>query len=393
MARVLIVTSPEKGHVNPMVGVAQRLAERGHVVGWAGVPELPAQVRGLPVEPIALDLGGRGEAVPAIETAGAALAALLRDPPRLARWIRALLIDGAPASIAPLRAAIRAFDADLVAPDPMLYGAVIAAEREARPWVALSSSLNPVTPPGFACALTETVAALDVDRRALFEAQRVRPPRFAVCDAISPWLTGVFAPPEYADALGARPKDIVALGPSVPCGARGDEGARVEGERFVYVSFGSQAYAQPERYAKLIRAAADRDLVIAAGAHAPRTPAGARAFGYVDQRDALSRAALAITHGGANSVMEALSCGVPLLIAPIANDQPIQAAFVEAAGVGRAIDLERASVGEVRAAIDALLDDAAPERARARAMQRAYARQDGAFEAARRIEALLEGPT
>ena len=40
--RVLLATSAEKGHLNPMVGMAQWLMRDAHRVGWLTLPE-PAE--------------------------------------------------------------------------------------------------------------------------------------------------------------------------------------------------------------------------------------------------------------------------------------------------------------------------------------------------------------
>ena len=90
-----------------------------------------------------------------------------------------------------------------------------------------------------------------------------------------------------------------------------------------------------------------------------------------------------VTHGGANSVMEALSFGVPLLVTPICNDQPHNAHFVEQSGAGICLDLATASVPECRAALRALTA-AGPHREAAARIAASYATRDGAVIAADR---------
>ncbi len=107
------------------------------------------------------------------------------------------------------------------------------------------------------------------------------------------------------------------------------------------------------------------------------------ALPYAPQLALLPRAAAMITHGGANSVMEALSFGVPLLVTPICNDQPHTAHFVEQSGAGIRLDLERASVSACRAALRALLDRG-PQREAAARVAASYGARDGAVIAADR---------
>ena len=70
---------------------------------------------------------------------------------------------------------------------------------------------------------------------------------------------------------------------------------------------------------------AGADLLVAHGGQL--SPDQARSIGatfvtdFVPYRAVLRRAALCITHGGSNTVLDALACGVPLLVRPVAFDQ------------------------------------------------------------------------
>jgi UDP:flavonoid glycosyltransferase YjiC (YdhE family) len=68
----------------------------------------------------------------------------------------------------------------------------------------------------------------------------------------------------------------------------------------------------------------------------------------------LARASAAVTHGGNNSVTEALTFGVPLVVLPFSTDQFAGAAAVEAAGLGVALDPNAASAEEIAAAVRAV---------------------------------------
>jgi MGT family glycosyltransferase len=380
---VLFVTLPERGHLHPMLGPAAEIARRGHRVAFHAARDISATLAGPGFEQIR----AHEVPVPADDNRGAALAALVRDAPRLRAWVKALLLDDVPAAVNRLERVVADFRPAVIVADPMAYEAPIVAARAGIPWAALSSSLNPVVPDTLESELIATNAWLAADRDALF-ARHGLTARFRVCDCLSPDLTIAFT----TEALvGEAPPDVVLAGPSRPRGARGDEldfpWDRLEDDRpFVYVSLGSQVFHQPRIFATVIEAARGEPyaLVISAGDLAASSAApGVCAVAYAPQLALLPRAAAMVTHGGANSVMEALSSGVPLLVTPICNDQPHNARFVEQSGAGICLDLSVASVAECRAALRALVS-AGPHREAAARVARSYAARDGAVIAADR---------
>lgn len=385
---VLFVTLPERGHLHPLLGPAAEVARRGHRVAFYAARDITATLAAASFE----QLHASEVPPPAEDNRGAALAALVRDAPRLRAWVKALLLDGVPAAVERLERVVAAFRPRLIVADPMAYEAPIVAARAGVPWAALSSSLNPVVPDAMESDLIATNAWLAADRDALF-ARHDLAARFRVCDCLSPDLTVAFT----TEALvGAPPRDVVLAGPSRPRGARGDE-RDFPWERlrdacpFVYVSLGSQVFHQPRIFAKIVEAARGEPyaLVISAGDLAASLDAPeVIALPYAPQLALLPRAAAMITHGGANSVMEALSSGVPLLVTPICNDQPHNAHFVERSGAGIRLDLDVASVDEVRAGLRLLLAPGAHREAAARVAS-SYAARDGAVLAAERALALV----
>lgn len=63
---------------------------------------------------------------------------------------------------------------------------------------------------------------------------------------------------------------------------------------------------------------------------------------FADQREELGKARLFITHGGGNSVREALQAKTPMLVIPFFGDQHVSAACVEQSGAGLALPSDSA---------------------------------------------------
>ena len=69
---------------------------------------------------------------------------------------------------------------------------------------------------------------------------------------------------------------------------------------------------------------------------------------YAPQDQLLQQSSLLITHGSLNTTLEALSYGVPMVVIPIANDQPGVAARVAWHGVGEVMNLKQLTTERLR---------------------------------------------
>ncbi len=386
--RVVFALLPERGHLNPYIGPAQALEELGHEVTVAAPGDVSEQVTRAGLK-FAGDLipEGPGSRV----TKGAELVELIQDEARLAGWIEQLLLDGLEEQVARVRAWYEREHVRVAVIDPLYYAAAIAAHLCGIPWVAMSNSLNPVVPGGLDSALLRNVERIHERRASVFAAFGMRA-EFSVCDVLSPFLNVVFATEEL---VGRASERVLLAGPSFPLRARGDEvelRPLPQGKPVVYASFGSQIYYWPELFAR-IREAARRvgaHLVLSmgdlTGGELKRTWADCDVYRYAPQLEVLKRAGVFVTHGGANSVMEAVAMGVPMLLSPMCNDQFHQGYFVRRAGLGCVEDLREAPTKEIAARLKFLMEDDGVRR-RAKEVARAY-RKDGARIAARAVEGL-----
>jgi len=99
---------------------------------------------------------------------------------------------------------------------------------------------------------------------------------------------------------------------------------QLNGKLLIYASLGTIQNQQLELFARIAEACwhLDAQLVIALAGDP-------LVVGFAPQLELLQRAALTITHAGLNTVLESLSCGVPMVAIPIAKDHPGVAARVD----------------------------------------------------------------
>lgn len=172
-------------------------------------------------------------------------------------------------------------------------------------------------------------------------------------------------PEELADEARRRalPRHVF-LGSSVREEVPDDEVDRwlaASDEPFVYVSFGSFLSVRSDVTARLVRALESLGLraALALGSGSRdelgELPSGWLVREFLPQVRLLAGAAAAVTHGGNNSVTEAMTFGVPLVVLPFSTDQFAGAEAIEREGFGFALAPNEATVAELAEAIGAAL--------------------------------------
>ncbi|RFP57840.1 MAG: hypothetical protein BJG00_012545 [Limnothrix sp. CACIAM 69d] len=138
----------------------------------------------------------------------------------------------------------------------------------------------------------------------------------------------------------------------------------LDGRPLVYASMGTLHTAKKEILSAIVAACSTLpvQLVLSLGQwtleQADQSfPAGTIAVPYAPQLALLRRASLAITHGGANTVLEALSFGCPLITIPLASDQPAVSARVTWAGAGTTIAQKQVDAVRLRQLIAQVLEN------------------------------------
>ncbi len=155
------------------------------------------------------------------------------------------------------------------------------------------------------------------------------------------------------------------IGPSPT--PRGDTSAfpfaQLTEKPIIYISLGTVFNDQLAFYHTCLQAFADRGLqvIMSVGerinlADLGSIPANFLIQTHVPQLEILPRCSLFITHGGLNSVMEALYHGVPMLLFPSkGGDQPWIALRVQQLGAGKILHSSRLTPLHLRTSAEALL--------------------------------------
>ena len=329
MAVIGIVTLPEAGHINPTLRLRTELLEVGHRVTYIVQPGEEASYisRNLPFD-------------------------VLESPS-----------EGAPLGFRP----------DVVLVEAVLVGLAVMAHAFGIPTMKLSAtfpqrfdaSLPPLT-----CDLIPDPSESGRTKVALaWQAEHERHQADAWYSNCADWAQRHGFPGEWIDDRAAMAAtfnfpeltlapegldfdrdqtDLFYAGPCVDLSRDETARASIDGYRLeqpiAYCAFGTQTH----RYDKvadcitlLIEAARllprVKFVVSWEGDEFPNLPTNVLMLKNAPQLALLRRAAVMVTHGGLNSVKEALCLGVPLIVLPFDQDQPGNAARVAFHGYGRKV--------------------------------------------------------
>ncbi|MEO0967901.1 MAG: glycosyltransferase [Cyanobacteria bacterium J06639_18] len=139
---------------------------------------------------------------------------------------------------------------------------------------------------------------------------------------------------------------------------------KLTGKPLIYASLGSVLGSKQEIFRYIAQACVglDAQLIISLGGSAkpeslPKLSGLPIVVEYAPQLELLQKATLTITHGGMNTTLECLSNGVPMVVIPIANDQPGIAARVVWSGCGEAVPVKKVNVSRLKTAIQKVLTE------------------------------------
>lgn len=161
-----------------------------------------------------------------------------------------------------------------------------------------------------------------------------------------PELNLVYTLREYQPYAEEFPEEQYKfLGPSV-YEREAEEFEFIKGNRpLIYISLGTVLKGAVSFFQNCIEAfrGENADVIISVGKKfdirkLKNIPENVLAYPSVPQLEVLKMADVFVTHGGMNSVSEALVYGVPMVVIPFVSDQPVNARCIEKLGVGKRLE-------------------------------------------------------
>ena len=369
---IAIVAPPVPGHYDPLKVLARALEARGHRVTFVHMADAGALLHGFGFRAVGQGTHGAGALrrytdILARAARPAGFFAMIRATAAITR----MLLDDLPA-------ALEAMGADAVIADSTEPAGGLAARHLGLPWATSVTGLpllrEPAVPPPFVgWPFRDDAAGLHRNRAG-----------YRIADWLSRPITRVLE--ERGRAWGLDPHDHGGFSPALqvaqcPAGFdvprrelpasfhytgpwRDPDGELVElpndDRPLVYCSLGSLQGDRPRLFAAMTEACA-RVGARAVVAHGGKLrdeslPGDPIVRAHWRQPAVLPQCRAAILHAGFNTTLDALAAGVPMLVRPIAFEQPGTAARVAHHSAGRVLS-GRLSARRIARTLEELLDD------------------------------------
>jgi MGT family glycosyltransferase len=393
MKRVVYLTPPAHGHLNPALPVMRELARRGVQVTCYNTEEFRSRIE---------RVGASFRAYPVTELTAAEISRVLEDG-NLANATR-LFLRATEQLLPRLLEELAREKPDLVVFDSIaLWGKMAATQLRLRAAASISHlvmderHLKPVDLFRMLRQHLPRLPGILAARRRLMRRYGTAYPPSRPLFPMRDRLNLVFTTRDLQPDTPILDETFHFVGPSIDPETRGEDFPfdTLGPEPLVYVSMGTVHATRPELLKACFEAFAGvpAQFVVSAGRLSSGDlgpiPANFVVRASVPQLEILQRARVFVTHAGINSVHEALYYGVPLILVPHQFEQLLNARCVAARGAGIVLEdrvrRKPVSAGRLREALDAVLSESR-YRAATHELQRSMRSAGGYREAADLIE-------
>src|SRR3984957_17320651 len=402
------------GHLNPLIALSQELKDRGHKVTFFEKPKIEARIRqaGLEFIPIGATAASHRPTPPSAHSGMLSEILMLRF--NLARVVRDMEIYLRDTPVALSRSGVDALLINEIA----LTGPTVA-QLLGLPYFIISTTVPHHwgwKGTSWRTGYRYSASYLSWIQRAFLEVSALRmrgPIRRALeryrrraglgnlrqAAASFPALAHITQPPQCLDLPRKPvPGNFFYTAPWVSNAARpriAFPWERLDGRPIIYASLGTTRNAEPAVLRLIAQACVglDAQLVVSLGgrfdpedfADLPGRPLVVQ---FAPQLELLKIARIVISYGGPNTAFEALTAGKPMIVIPMAYDQPAIAARLARLHIAKVLPIMGLTAGRIRSAVTALLGDSSYEQA-AIAMQSTLQGLRGATEASNIVEDAL----
>ncbi len=403
MSRILVYTSPSRGHLYPLVPTLEALRDRGHDVSVRTLASAVPMLEELGLEAAPVD--PRAEHIENDDWRA-------RTPIGAQRRDVAAYVKRAPYELADIRGQID--DADALLIDCTAWGAAVAAEASGRPWATFGHFPLPIesrdAPPyglGLRPRFDRVGRARDAFMRRVVLAPlagmvlkplnelRAKEGLRSLSDATdffagtAPLVLYYTAEPfEYPRS--DWPPSVRLVGPGT-WDPPADPPPWLDSlERPLLLVTCSTEFQDDGKLARTaLELTGEYEIVVTTAGVDPATlpaPRGAHVHRFLPHRPLLERAACVVCHGGMGITQKALAAGVPVCAVPFGRDQFEVARRVEVARAGTSVSAGRLDARRLRRAVE----QAVARRDGAAALAAAFHAAPGPAGAAREVESLIE---
>ena len=425
--KVLLASSPITGHVNPIVVAARLLKNAGHTVAIYTGRLFREKIESAGIEFFALptdvdfDMRDVGATFPEWKR--------LAGLPRLQYGMKVCFVDSIPSQFRGLRAVLREYPADLIVYETSFCGILplLLGPPSLRPpsaYLGISTMQSPRVdgapwgaglPPATSAAQMEEYAAIakQIDAEItnpvrehadnVLHAMGIEPLPAPLFQSMSTLADLVLQPcvPGFEYPLREEDSGVHFIGALMPEGA-GDAPSQVKkakkaGKKVILVSQGTIANDDLGKLlAPAIQAFGDREdfliLVTTGGKPIEMIPCplskNTIASKFLNFAQILPDVDVLVAFASYGTVTQALSFGVPMVVAGIGEDKPEVGARVAWAGCGVYLRDENPTTEDVRGAVDQVISSE-KYRARAKELSVEFAAHDASRELPQALEVLV----
>lgn len=355
--RILLVVPPLAGHVNPTLAIGRALRAQGHEIAWVGCGTrvralLPGDLPLIPLEDLGID---------EINEAWMAKAQRVSGLESFQFFYQDFLIPLADAMLPGVEAAMKTFQPDVVLCDQQALAGALAARRLNIPWATLATTSAAVFNP---IVQFPKVKEWMVDILGQIQ-EKYGLERWERPD-LSPDLVLILSTLELVGSDKEVLESFQFIGPSLR--AAQDiadvsfpwKDLHAEHKK-IYLSLGTINADRSQKFYQKVKEAfggkAVQVIISAPPEMLGEIPENFIVQKVIPQLELLPKVDAVIFHGGHNTFCEALFHGVPAVVAPIKDDQPVIAEQLVRSGAGLRVHFERVKSADLWSTTQRVLEE------------------------------------